>query len=104
MSGSKVAFQRARGGNPESGWVDGQEPLERPSQEVSAQGGSHSLCAEQGQVWLALGGDAFCHSLLLILGPVVGVVWAATSTATTTASALLGQQALPLGFVVCKMA
>lgn len=104
----RVAFQRAPGWNPESGWANGQEPLELlSSQEASAQGGFPSLC-RAGDRPAALRGDAFSHSLLLILSPVARVVRAATATATatatTTASVLLGQQALPLGFVVCEMA
>lgn len=78
---------------------------ELPSREASAQGGSCCLSVQsRGRARLALGGDVLRHSLLLVLSPVVCVVWAAAATATTAASVLFGQQALPLGFVVCEMA
>lgn len=78
-----------------------------PSQEASAQGGSHSLSVQsRGQAWWALWGDAFSHRLLLTRSSVVCVVRAAaaSATATATASGLLEQQHFPVGFVVREMA
>lgn len=53
-----------------------------------------------GAGWPGLRGVAYGPSLLLVLRPLACLVLAATATTSAAASLLLGQQALPLGFVV----
>lgn len=98
----RVASQRAPGGDPESGWAGGRNPSGLlPSLEASARGGAQPLGVQsRGQAWLALGGVPSGPSLLLLLSPLACEVRAASAAA----SVRLGQQALPLGFVVCEMA
>lgn len=70
-----------------------------PPQEASAPGGSLSL-RRAGAGRPGLRGVAYGPSLLLVLRPLACLVLAATATTSAAASLLLGQQALPLGFVV----
>lgn len=59
-----------------------------------------SLSAQSGAGRPGLRGVAYGPSLLLVLRPVACLVLAAAATTSAAASLLLGQQALPLGFVV----
>ena len=84
----------------------GKSPSEHlPSQRPLREEAGILSVQSRGQAWLALRGVAFGHGLLLSLGrPWAGVVWAAAATATAAASVLVGQQPLPLGFVVRQVA
>lgn len=79
------------------------EPQGQPARDagLALRGALQDVLRGAGRVQVALGRLALRHSLLLLLSPRARVFLA---NRAAPASVLLGQQALPLGLVVCEVA